>query len=84
MATRTRHFRVPALEMRPAVGSGCCVVLAEDIIKGDLLEWRGVQAVEVDDAVGMVTVTYDPGRIDEGAIRESLRAIQYPAAEGSE
>lgn len=78
------HFHVPALEMRPAVGAGCCATPAEGIIKGDLLEWRGVQAVEVDDAVGTVAVTYDPGQIDEETIRDSLKAIEYPAEEGSE
>lgn len=78
--TETIRFTVPGLIERPAIASGCCVTLAEAIIRNDLLEWRGVRDVEVDDAAGTVTVRYDPVRIGVTTIRDSLSAIDYSAA----
>lgn len=78
---QTVCFAVPSLIERPAVASGCCATLVEDIIRDDLLAWRGVREVEVDDVGGTVRVTYDPGQIALATLRDSLRAIDYPAEE---
>lgn len=73
------RLNVPRLLAEPAIGSGCCVVLAGDLIKGGLMGLCGVQAVSVEEEeeAGLVTVTYDPCCTDMQAISLALADIGY-------
>lgn len=66
------------------IGSGCCAVLAEEIVRDELERLPGVWAARFDESVGLVEVRYDPGRLEAEEIVEKLDSIGYPAADPSE
>lgn len=77
--SETIRLEVPRLLTEPAVASGCCAVLAEDIIRDELMDVPGVKAVSVEQKTGRVTISFDASRTDPPAIRDALRGIDYAA-----
>lgn len=45
---------VPGLAERRAIGSGCCFLLAGDMLDLELRGWRGVRDLVIDDSTGLV------------------------------
>lgn len=76
---KQRVFRVPLLIERPALGSGCCAVLAEDVIRAELARLIGVVAIAVDQPAGRVKVSYEPERLATEHLVQALSGVGYPA-----
>ncbi len=64
---------------RPVIGSGCCVVLAGDIIRDELERLDGLWRVRVDDSDGWVEACYDPEQLKTEKIVRALDSVGYPA-----
>ncbi|HSH83371.1 MAG TPA: heavy-metal-associated domain-containing protein [Herpetosiphonaceae bacterium] len=77
----TIQLKVPKLVVQPILASGCCAVMAEDLITDELTAIPGVQAVAVEPDPGLVSVTYDPDETDADALRNTLDSVGYPADE---
>lgn len=79
--TSTKHIilKVPSLVEQPAIGSGCCVVLAEDVVRDELERLDGLWRVRVDDEAGWVEACYGPDRLEAEKIVEALGLVGYPA-----
>lgn len=75
----TIRLQVPRLLTEPAVASGCCAVPAEDIIREELMDVPGVNAVSVERKTGWVTISADASRTNPLDIRDALQGIDYPA-----
>ncbi len=70
-------FQVPGLESHPFVGGGCCMIPAEDMIRGELTSRRHVSAIAIDGA--RVTLTLDSPAPDLPDLLQHLTDIGYPA-----
>ncbi len=77
--SETIRLEVRRLLTEPAVASGCCAVLAGDVIRDELMDVPGVKAVSVEQKTGRVTVSFDASRTNALDIRDALRGINYPA-----
>lgn len=56
VAARTVLMEIPGLADTPYLGSGCCVVAADQVIREELESWPGVTAADVDVATSSVQV----------------------------
>ena len=61
-ATRTLVMAIPDLTADAFFGGGCCVVLAEDVVRRELQSWPGVINVDLDPANGRPSLSTDPMR----------------------
>jgi len=66
----TKVFRVPGMTC------GHCRMAVSQAVKG----LAGVAAVDVDLANKKVTVSFDPGRVDEQAIQAAIEGAGYEVA----
>lgn len=69
---------VPRLPERPYLGSGCCVVLARELIADELRSWPGVHAVDVDDRDGRIELTVERDRRFLQDMLEAVEDLGYP------
>lgn len=75
----TIRLEVPSLVTEPVIASGCCAVMAEDLVKEELMAVPGVHEVTVDQERRLLTVSYAPARTEARTIRAAPRGIGYPA-----
>ncbi|MCC7106687.1 MAG: heavy-metal-associated domain-containing protein [Chloroflexi bacterium] len=81
MSAERLELEVPAMLVRPAVGTSCCVTPAEALIAQELWMLPGVLDAEIDARTGHVVVEFDPEVVDRAAILDALGQIGYPPAE---
>ncbi len=75
---------IPLLLEEPEIGSGCCAVPAEEIIRDELERLDGVWGVRADESVGLVEACYETDRLSARDISGALARIGYPAVDPSE
>ncbi len=75
---------IPLLLEEPMIGSGCCAVPAEEIVRDELERLPGVWAARFDESVWLVEACYDPGKLEAEKIIQTLARIGYPAVDPSE
>ncbi|HSH78144.1 MAG TPA: heavy-metal-associated domain-containing protein [Herpetosiphonaceae bacterium] len=75
----TIQLKVPKLVVQPILASGCCAVMAEDLITDELSAIPGIQAIAIEPDTGLLRVTYDPEVTDVRAVRNTLDSVDYPA-----
>jgi copper chaperone CopZ len=76
----TGRLRVPAIAEGSIIAAGCCPVPAAAAATQILMFVDGVTDVEVDEATGDVTVTYDPALTALKDLAEELTFIGLPVA----
>jgi copper chaperone CopZ len=80
MSAERLEFEVPAMLVRPAVGTSCCVTPAEALIAQELWMLPGILDAEIDARTGHIVVEFDPDVVNRAAIFDALAEIGYPPA----
>ncbi|MGH7675863.1 MAG: hypothetical protein ACREMV_11395 [Gemmatimonadales bacterium] len=81
--SNTIRLEAPRLVAEPVIASGCCAILAEDIVQEELMAVPGVHGVTVGEERGLFTVSYDPAQTEACAIRAALLGIGSPARDAA-
>lgn len=71
------NFHLPKLKEEPVIGSSCCVVMAESIIKDELQTLNGIIDINADSEKGNLSVTLDTNCITIKAVAEYLDNMGY-------
>ncbi len=76
--TRTLVLHMPDLTAESFIGSGCCVVSADDAVRRELHSWPGVISVDVQPGTGRAIVIVTGDRLDPADLLEAVGSIGYP------
>lgn len=71
------RFHLPELAQRPALGSMCCVMPMEDLIRDELRLWPGVDEVDVDLRTCRIDVRLTTGHPPEADLVWSLDKLGF-------
>jgi copper chaperone CopZ len=76
--TSHKEFKIKKLKDEPAIGSSCCIILAEDLIRDGLSILKGIKQIQADADEGLLYVDYDPTILNSDKIKDLLVDIGYP------
>ncbi len=77
VVTRTLVLHIPDLTAGSFMGSGCCVVSADDAIRSELESWPGVIDVDIDLASAQATVLIRGDDPDAADLLESVESMGF-------
>ena len=77
---QTILMEIPGLADTPYLGSGCCVVAADQAIREELESWPGVTMADVDAAKGSVWVTLSGDTPTASDLLETIDSLGFPVA----
>jgi len=78
--TVTATFLVPHLVDEPFMGSGCCVIAADEAIQQELESWPQVLSADVSSDTGEAVVTLNAPSADLNPLIETLESLGFPAS----
>ncbi len=70
---------LPDLLDQPFLGSGCCVIAADEALSQELEGWPGVISANVSADTGHAVITLATSDIDLEPILETLESLGFPA-----
>lgn len=76
----TRILTIPGLAQRPIMGGACCAVSSAWVVEDALSQLPGVQAVHVDEELGLVSVTFNPAEASLARIEQELEGLGFGVA----
>ena len=76
--TRTLVLHMPDLTTESFIGAGCCVVSADDAVRGELQSWPGVINVNVYPATGHAIVIVTRDMPNPADLLEAVGSMGYP------
>ncbi len=74
----TVSLSLPDLVDHPFLGSGCCVVAADDALRQELERWPGVRSASISADTGQAVIVAT-SELDLEPILETLESLGFPA-----
>lgn len=71
---------IPALVDRPFIGSGCCVIAADEAIKQELESWPAALSATVSANTGEAVILLAEPNADLDPVIEALESLGYPTS----
>ncbi len=78
--TVTATLLVPHLVDEPFMGSGCCVIAADEAIQQELESWPQVVSADVSADTGEVAIVLTAPDADLDPLIETLESLGFPAS----
>ena len=75
----TATLSIPALVDQPFMGSGCCVIAADEAIQQELESWPAVLSADVSSDTGEAIIALSDSA-DLDPVLEAVESLGYPAS----
>jgi len=79
-STSTATLSLPLLVEEPFLGSGCCVVAADEAIRQELESWPQVVSADVSADTGKAVVTLISADADLDILVETVESLGFPTS----
>ena len=79
-STITATLLMPLLVDEPYMGSGCCVVAADEAIRQELESWPQVLSADVSADTGKAVVTLNAEDADLDSLVETVESLGFPTS----
>ncbi len=76
----TASLSMPALVDQPFMGSGYCVIAADEAIQQELESWPAVLSADVSSDTGEAVITLSDASPDLDPVLEAMESLRYPAS----
>ena len=76
----TASLSIPALVDQPFMGSGCCVIAADEAIQQELESWPAVLSADVSSDTGEAVIVLSDASADLDPVLEAVESLGYLAS----